>query len=713
MIIHPKCQRLVRDTCSALLRSETLDLEVEYAQQGLWGRSLEVPLVSEITTEGYLKHRVKKGWKKHFFVLGRGDALMWWKTPPSDGLVSAVPDGSCLLQDATIQISPDAPHAFAISGHGVMLVLAAANDEERDGWISSIERARHRFRAQVQELLENKWWTTVPMVRATVLRKRGVGEEPLLVDLLDDKRRLQAFERDVECYNADAAARAPYMMKLVRVEGVASGEGQRIEEALGRLFVVVRALYAGEHLDEPVFSSLSRADGAFSHGHLMVSRSLASLHPAAHLLVSLYRLEHGGKDGGRRSIAIGYTCLALCDEWGRLATGPRVCSLWPGEGSLIHSATGQASAEHSVGTLYLELPAEAPLPCVYPSMYPSEYVEKCPLPDRRGLFKREGVQPLAEDAHKGVRSTEGGGRRAVLNFERFRTALDVISPEDRVLFWTERDVSDPRKLYNALIAQDPSDPEQRAEVRSMLSDPTKVVFSPLTGFLMMCYDCPDPTARALAIGYLLSAPEEEFLWIAYALLSSLISFEPHTSTLASEMLLRSVYRSNYRMAHAYFWSLHALSKRPKPFAEPAGVLARLISDRFPQLLMSISWVTKLLGVCNHPSRKEVPIRQLLEEMGDPPEPIELPTDIAHVTIGVIADKCKVMSSKAAPVMMRFRPAEPEKPLPVMIFKAGDELGQVRLEFLLSFPCFLFCLIHLLPGPHGHDDGYFFQSCMEG
>lgn len=722
-VIHKNCMRLVPPNCCSDVRTSNLDLSVEYSQNGLFGRPLRLPQQDEVYFEGPLRmlSGPLKQWKERYFCVSRGEALMWWAEEPRHGaMANKVPDGNVILVGASIRPSLEGEFAFSVSCAGHYVVLAAENAEDREKWMAKLEQAQQAGARHAARLFRSDWWVDIPTFNTGVIL-RDTDNVNLLAKFLDDRVRSSLFETNVECFDADSAA-CPYTLLLTKVELadviVSATTGEPLETVLSgasessvgvagtlsraahagaspaNMFVVVRTLYGAEEIAEPLYSPPSRADGTFATGRLLVTHTLSHLPPATHFLVSLYRRG----DAGATPTCVGYASMALCDPWGRLLTGPAKLSLWPGEGSTISAADAGAPDEISVATIYLTRPPAPPKPCVYGSMYPDEFATKCPEYPIRGHESVTSTLQVEVDhvyhppewfepeVTTGSHEQQQHHRRGALAVIRSPNPLDVISPEDRLLNWVQRDASDPVKLYHAIRAMDATDPLQRAQCKELLSDSSRVSLNAIRALLLLSFDVTDPTARALACAFLTSFDTSTSNKFAYILVSSLVNSQPGCYSVALEALVRGILRKGYHVAHPYFWVFHGLSRRPKPFAPMCSAVASILTNHFPELLDSVPWLDRLFQMSSDPRRTSMSIADFLNELGDPERTVTLPTSTEHCVDGVIREKCRIMSSGAAPVMIRFNPVVPAKPVPVIIFKAGDDLGQDHLVLFMVF-CF--------------------------
>lgn len=216
---------------------------------------------------------------------------------------------------------------------------------------------------------------------------------------------------------------------------------------------------------------------------------------------------------------------------------------------------------------------------------------------------------------------------------------------------------------------------------------------PLEALQLLDWHYPDPSVRAYAVCCLERLPDDN-LRLFMLQLTQALKFEPfHDSSLARFLLRRALINPRI-LGHNLFWLLKA-ELHDDDARDRCGALLEIYVRNcgayrtglghqmfVMRKLSQVANAVKKLDTSRHSRRIQL-ARQLLSKIVFP-ERFQLPIDPDFEACGVVAEKCRVMSSKKLPLLLVFRGAGQrtnkdgqERTLSVL-FKKGDDLRQDQL-----------------------------------
>jgi phosphatidylinositol-4,5-bisphosphate 3-kinase len=228
--------------------------------------------------------------------------------------------------------------------------------------------------------------------------------------------------------------------------------------------------------------------------------------------------------------------------------------------------------------------------------------------------------------------------------------------------------------------------------------------SPLMALELLQADFPDPTVRAYAVSRLEVLADEE-LHTFMLQLTQVLKFEPFLDSSLARFLLRRALRRPRLIGHVLYWFLRA-EMHVKEVAERYGAILKQYTvncdshriDLGHQLFVMTHLENIAVKVQKNCETKEERLEVLRTELPRIvfPERFQLPLSPHMVAKGIIAEKCRVMSSKKLPLWLVFNAAESpvegyvrdvvKRPMSLseengtltVLFKAGDDLRQDQL-----------------------------------
>lgn len=263
--------------------------------------------------------------------------------------------------------------------------------------------------------------------------------------------------------------------------------------------------------------------------------------------------------------------------------------------------------------------------------------------------------------------------------------LYKLKPDDKQLILQARNAlkSDPSSLSKYLQAVPWNSARDVQEAYRMLYQWETP--GPVDALTLLDHTTPDPKVRALAVSLLEGLDDNEL--VLYLLqLTQVLKFEPFIDSALARFLLRRALRSPKTVGQSLFWLFKAEMHVPE-VRERFTCLHRLFQRHCGEINREATghqeYVLRRLGECAT-KVKSIPkaerneaVRKLLRGIVFP-EHFQLPIKPELAFKGLNLDKCRVMSSKKAPLWLNFISATPNTPPLTVLYKQGDDLRQDQL-----------------------------------
>jgi hypothetical protein len=531
------------------------------------------------------------------------------------------------------------------------VLLAADSESDAEAWVGCLRTAV----AQLDNEQENPGtnvWTGLPQVQRSVFQESLVSAETMMAD------RTPLF-RSIACLEADRCA----TQKLfVKVRGLFNYDSGGIP---CQFFLVARLYFSGHNLCSPVQTPVAYAPAYDKWAVLM--ESIAAVPPEAVLMISAYRVEEGKKSffsslmgrpstGDGSTVCIGHVHLSMTC-YGVLRSGVQPdLPLWPGEGSPLHFHFPDFSrmAAGNVPFVRITFP-DYPLPLVYDSAMQPSIAAPHPVPFR----------PANEDM-----SVPAG----------VPNPLMLQSAAERVAAWQQRGLlASVAHLAAALSGADYLDVTDRFEVARICCNNFEMPVATLLHLLSGEFSCGH--VRALAARALFGLTDSIFAAVMPLIVGAL-RFEVFDCNALAECLLMRT-EGDVRLTHTLFWALVSQSDESLPQSGRFRFLRRVMQARMGNARASVfvkeAQLAETLCLVSSDPRRKMELASQLQPFARFSESIRLPLSPQFVVEGVDVAKCKVLSSNAAPIMVRFVGVDIA---PSVIIKSGDDLRQD--EFALLF-----------------------------
>jgi len=196
----------------------------------------------------------------------------------------------------------------------------------------------------------------------------------------------------------------------------------------------------------------------------------------------------------------------------------------------------------------------------------------------------------------------------------------------------------------------------------------------------------DPVVREYAVRQLDKLPDAELAEFVLQLVQ-VLKCEPYHDSPLARMLLRRALKAPLRIGHQFFWMLRSEMHVPD-VSERFGVLLytytrhcgphRLSLRRQVFLNDRIRTIADHVKTLSKDKRKEYAQQELGALQPILPARFALCLTPRIECSGIVANKCKVMSSKKMPLWVVFENADPNGERYPVIFKAGDDLRQDQM-----------------------------------
>ncbi len=657
--VHKQCVSLVTTACTSS-SSKSADAPVMFVSANQKHRGLRVlNLTTErILHQGYLfKQSIRGDWNmERYFVLIEGDETLFYfaSEPKEKDKAAAVPTGGYPLSKASVVQVPPASdtslhsYQFCFSHHALdrQIILATDSYQELDQWL-------HHLRQAISHLEE--------MQRVLSPQSIVWPSESKVCSVFSD----QAEPRSIDCLAGDECDAQPL---FVRIDSVSLSDPNNCT-----FFCVARLYFGGHNLCSAAQTSLS-ATPDWSSEWLLLLPAISSLPPEAVLMLSAYRIiaprkksffgprSSSGDDGVTE--CLGHVHLPATD-YGLLRSGTLDLKLWPGEGSPIHF---HFSADHSVSapTLRLSLPVP-PKPIYFESFLPPP---------------ASAVPPKLQVSDSLLSSFPSN-------------PLMVESAPQRVAQWQRRaNITSVDQLPAALLGADYTNAMERNQgLKNFLIFPpflltlrkvaifcsTSVCIPVPTLLYLLSGDFSSSHSRALAARGLFGL-SDEIIALVLPLLVSALRFEPFLYNLFSSLLLVRCLR-NPALTHALFWSLISNSDAQMPqsarFRFLRHTLQSMLDNASARMFVEEAKLAEALSSISGDENRKKQLDRLLQPFARFDAPVRLPLFPTRMVNGLQVEKCKVMSSNAAPLLLRFDDSSS------IIVKSGDDLRQDMFALLFG------------------------------
>lgn len=659
MSVHKRCAALVTSPCAAATtKSSAVPVAFQASQTKHRGLRAINFTMEAITCQGYLYKQSQRGdWNsKRYFVLVEGDDMVFYfSSQPTSDLTAAVPVGGYPLSKAHVSvvhipsesaIRPD----YIVFSHQALereILLAADNESDMETWVACLRSAIAQLEHEQESPLDNDWNMT-PV-------QRSVFQETLLTaqNMMSDRR---ALFRGVACFDADVCHEQKLFLKIHGLFNCDSG-GEAAQ-----YFLVARLFYAGHNLCSPLQTTVERVPNYDKWACLL--DSISAVPPEAVLMVSAYRVVEGKKGFfssllGRPSTSDGVTtCVGhvhlSMTQYGVLRSGMQPdLPLWPGEGSPIHYHFADLSRKN-VPFVRISF-ADYPLPIVYESFLQPQIAAPRP-----SVFRQTSDDLLAPPD--------------------LPNPLLLQSVAQRVASWQQHNsLTSVSYLPLALSGANYLDPLERFEVARSCCGTVEIPLATLLHLVSGEFSCGH--IRALAARALFGIGDSVFA-CAIPLLVCALRFEAFDCSALAECLIMRA-KNDVRLTHSLLWSLVSQSDEALPFSARFRFLRQVVLARMnaadAALFTKEAQLAEALCLVSADPRRKTELAQLLQPFARFPESIRLPLSPQFVVEGVAVEKCRVLSSNAAPVMVRFVGVDKS---PAVLIKSGDDLRQD--EFALLF-----------------------------
>lgn len=278
-------------------------------------------------------------------------------------------------------------------------------------------------------------------------------------------------------------------------------------------------------------------------------------------------------------------------------------------------------------------------------------------------------------------------RQALLKKLR-KDPITDISDEERNFIWNSRTMlsEDSALLSTFLASVNWGRRDQVMEAYKLLQSWTQPTY--LEALQLLSPKFADPKVRAYAVRCMDALPDYRLQLYMPQLVQALKNERYHDSALARFLLMRSLLNPA-QIGYSLYWSLRADVHNPQTNARFSLIMDQylLLCGSYKLEIRQSVYVMKKLeeiaAAVKHESSQATQkesksrLRTMLSE-AVLPETFQLPMNPRTYWSKIIAENCRVMSSKKKPLLLELASAKAQHGTSRIIFKAGDDLRQDQL-----------------------------------